>query len=113
MDDSVEEVTAIAVAILLTIKVCAAEVPPPGTGLTTVTKDVVGVARSDARMVAVSIVFEINVVVLTEPFHRTEEEALKFAPVSVSVKPLLPAIAEAGERTVRDGAGFEKAAAAE
>lgn len=92
-----------------TVNVWALEVPPPGAGFTTVTADVVAVVRSDVRIAAVSVVIETNVVVRAEPSHRTEEEALKFVPVSVSVKPLLPAVVEVGEMLVVVGTGFETA----
>jgi hypothetical protein len=44
--------TVIEVAILFIVKFCAADVPPPGVGLKTVTADVVGVVRSEVRMAA-------------------------------------------------------------
>jgi hypothetical protein len=57
-------------------------------------------------MAAVRVELETNAVARAEPFHRTEEEALKFVPVTVSVKPLLPAVVDDGERDVTAGRGF-------
>jgi len=88
------------------VKVCEPDVPPPGAEFTTVTADVVGVVRSEVRMAAVSVVLETNVVARAEPFHWTEEEATKFVPVNVSVKPLLPAVVEVGAIEVRTGTGL-------
>src|SRR6267378_4608570 len=39
---------------LVTLNVCAAEVPPPGAGVTTVTDAIAAVARSEAGIAAVS-----------------------------------------------------------
>jgi hypothetical protein len=75
-------------------------------GFTTVTADVVGVVRSDVRIAAWSVVVETNVVVRLEPFHWTVEEALKFVPVKVRVKPLLPNVVLVGEREARVGTGL-------
>lgn len=83
-----------------------ADVPPPGVGFVTVIADVVGVVRSDVRMVACRVVLDTNTVVRDEPFHFAEEEALKFVPISVRVKPLLPAVVEVGEIAARTGAGL-------
>jgi hypothetical protein len=52
------------------------------------------------------VVLDTNVVVLDEPFHRTEEEASNPAPVNVNVKPLLPAVVEVGEIEVSVGEGL-------
>jgi len=94
------------VPVFVTVKVCEPDVPPPGAEFTTVTADVVGVVRSEVRMAAVSVVLETNVVARAEPFHWTEEEATKFVPVNVSVKPLLPAVVEVGAIEVRTGTGL-------
>lgn len=40
------------------------------------------------------------------PFHWTEEDALKFVPVSVRVNPTLPAVVEVGEREPSIGMGL-------
>ena len=49
---------------------------------------------------------ETNVVTLVDPFHWTEEDVLKFVPVSVSVKPLLPKVVDVGEMEARVGIGL-------
>src|SRR5436189_228988 len=56
---------------LFTVNVCAAEVPPPGAGVTTVTCGVPAAATSAAAMAAVSWVALTNVVVRVAPFHLT------------------------------------------
>ena len=56
---------------LLIVKVLAAEVPPPGAGLNTVTLAVPGVAISVFRIDALTWVGETKVVVRLAPFHRT------------------------------------------
>ena len=88
------------------MKVCAADVPPPGVGFTTVTAAVVEVVRSDVRIAAVSDELETNVVVRELPFHWTWDVEIKLLPVSVSVNPKLPAVVELGEMAVRTGNGF-------
>ena len=66
---------------LLIVKVCPPDVPPPGAGLNTVTLAVPALAISAAVMLACRDVAETNVVVRSEPFHRTIEPAMKFVPV--------------------------------
>src|SRR2546421_11473025 len=73
------------------VNVCGLEVPPPGAGLNTVTGAVPAVARSLAEIVAVSWVLLPYVVARSAPFHRTMDDATKFVPVTVSVKPGPPA----------------------
>ena len=55
---------------------------------------------------ALSVELEIKVVARLAPFHRTEEDALKFVPVRVSVKPLFPAFVEVGEIEESVGTGL-------
>src|SRR5256885_4805646 len=69
---------------LFTVNVCAAEVPPPGAAVTTVTCGFPAVARSDAGIAAVSWVALTNVVVRAAPFQRTLEPLTKPLPVTVS-----------------------------
>ena len=45
-------------------------------------------------------------VVLSAPFHRTFDVAMKLLPVTVRVKADPPAVAELGERVVRAGTGL-------
>jgi hypothetical protein len=61
---------------------------------------------SAARIVAVNCVAEPNVVALSVPFHRTTELLMKLEPVTVSVNPAPPAIAEVGLILVRPGTGL-------
>ena len=90
------------------MNVSAAEVPPPGAGLNTVTCAVVpAVVMSDAGIDAVTRVAETNVVVRSAPFQRTTEPDTNPVPFTVSVNAPLPAAAEDGERDVNAGTGFE------
>jgi len=89
-----------------TVKIWLFDVPPPGAPFTTVTAAVVATVRSEVSIEAARVVVETKVVVLAKPFHRTEEEALKFVPVSVSAKPLLPAVVDVGEMEVKVGTGL-------
>src|SRR6266404_66681 len=65
---------------LFTVNVCAAEVPPPGAGVTTV-----------------SCVALTNVVVRVAPFQRTLEPLTKLVPLTVSVDAAPPTPALEGE----------------
>jgi hypothetical protein len=78
---------AIVGAGLLIVNVNPPDVPPPGAGLTTVTIAVPPAARSTAVMAACKLVLDTNVVVRALPFQSTVEDDMKFAPVTVSVKP--------------------------
>ncbi len=86
--------------------VCAFEVPPPGVPVNTVTDAVPAVAISAAVIVAVNWFAEPKLVVRLLPFQRTVEPLMKSLPLTVSVKPALPAIADDGERPVVAGTGF-------
>src|SRR5258708_7171592 len=90
---------------LVTLNVCAAEVPPPGAGVTTVTDAIAAVARSEAGMAAVSWVALTKVVVRAAPFQRTPEALTKLLPFTVSVNAAPPTLALEGESDVSDGAG--------
>jgi hypothetical protein len=87
-------------------KVIAADVPPPGVGLNTVTEALPAALISLAEIAAVSCVLLTNVVVRSAPFQRTFEEEMNEEPVTVSVKSGPPATALLGEREVKTGAGF-------
>jgi len=87
------------------VNVSAAEVPPPGNGLNTVTKMAPPVARSPVGTTAVTSVALTNVVVNATPFQSTTVPAKKFVPVSVSVKAALPAFAVVGESRPKVGNG--------
>jgi hypothetical protein len=93
---------------LLTVKVSAPDTPPPGAGVETETWAVPAVAMSAAVMAACRLVPETKVVARALPFHSTLEDDMKFAPVTVSVKPAPPATTELGftEPIARDGLGL-------
>src|SRR5258708_2049878 len=91
---------------LLTVKVCAVEVPPPGAGLNTVTCDVPAAAMSLAGIAAVSWVELTDVVIRFAPFQRTTEPFTKLLPFTVKVNAAPPAIAPPGFRLVVLGSGL-------
>src|SRR5207237_5724910 len=91
---------------LFTANVCAADVPPPGAGVITVTCGVPAVAMSAAGIAAVSLVALTNVVVRATPFHCTVLADTKPLPFTVSVKAAPPAVAVAGDSDVSTGAGL-------
>ena len=87
------------------VSVRAAEVPPPGNGLNTVTKMAPPLVRSPAGTMAVTCVALTIVVVNATPFHSTTVPAKKFVPVSVSVNAAPPAFAVVGESEPKVGNG--------
>jgi len=91
---------------LLMVNVWAADVPPPGAGVTTVTEAVPAVAISVAGTIAVSWAEDINVVASGEPFQSAVEAAEKFDPFKVNVNCAPPAVVEAGLIELRTGAGL-------
>ena len=72
----------------------------------TVTGTVPAAAISVAGIVAVSCVLLPNVVERSAPLHRTTDAAMKFVPVSVSVKAGPPTVALDGAIELNVGAGF-------
>jgi len=80
------------------VKIAAAEVPPPGPGVTTVTIAVPPVTMSAVVMAACRLVLETNVVARALPFHSTVEEDTKSVPLTVSVNAAPPAVVELGFR---------------
>ena len=52
------------------------------------------------------MLLEMNVVTRDDPFHCTDDDAIKLLPVRVRVKPTLPAVVDVGEMAVRVGAGL-------
>jgi hypothetical protein len=88
------------------VNVRALEVPPPGAGLNTVTWTVPAAAISEAEIAAVSCVEDINVVVRFDPFQRTIEPATKLVPLTVSVNPAPPEVADVGLKLEVVGAGL-------
>src|SRR5262249_31308977 len=89
-----------------TMKGSVLDSPPPGAGLKTFTLAVPAAATSGARICAVSCVLLTNVVARSPPFHRTTALGAKFAPLTVSANPELPAIIESGLRLVSLGIGL-------
>jgi hypothetical protein len=72
---------------LVTSKNTAFDLPPPGAGVVTVTKAVVGLATSEARITARNCELLTKVVVRALPFHLTTEPAENPVPFTVRVKP--------------------------
>ena len=93
---------------LLIVNVLAADVPPPGVGVNTVTDAVPAVAMSAAVIWACSWPWLTKVVVRLLPFHRTTEVIAKLLlfEVAVRVKAAPPAVTLVGEIELRVGAGF-------
>jgi hypothetical protein len=90
----------------VTVKFIGEVVPPPGAGLVTVTASMPVEAMLEAGMAAVNCV-ELTKVVATAPPKLTVEDALKFVPLTVSVKAAPPAAALFGEMLMTDGVGFD------
>src|SRR2546426_72256 len=91
---------------LLTENVCAADVPPPGVGVSTVTGTLAAVAMSAAAIAAVNWVALTKVVVRAAPFQRTVEPLVKPVPLTVSVKAAPPTCALVGDRLETVGTGL-------
>jgi hypothetical protein len=89
-----------------TVKVCAPDVPPPGAGFTTVMESVPPTVMSTAGMVIVMVVLDTNVVANGAPLKSTVDDALKFVPVTVSVKLFPPAVVDVGETELVVGTGL-------
>jgi hypothetical protein len=94
------------VGTALIVNVCAFDVPPPGVGFTTVTEAEPAVATREAGTVAVSWVAETNVVASAVPFQFTVEVETKLVPLTVKVKPPLPAVTQVGLIDVVVGTGL-------
>jgi hypothetical protein len=91
---------------LFTLKVAADDVPPPGAGLVTVTLNVPDVARSAARIAAVTCVPLTNVVARGEKLKFTTEVDTKPVPFTASVNAAPPSTAFNGEIVVIAGTGL-------
>jgi len=91
----------------VTVKVTAADVPPPG--VFTVMESEPGVLVSPAVKVAVNWVTLTKLVLRPTPFTWTTDELTKFEPVAVIVTGPLPATALVGEiaLSVGDGGGAD------
>jgi hypothetical protein len=88
------------------VNVTELDVPPPGDGLNTVTAALPALAMSLAGIDAVSWLALRKVVERFEPFQRTTELEMKALPLTVSVNPAAPAIADVGLMLVMFGTGF-------
>jgi hypothetical protein len=102
----VGEMLVVVGAGLFTVKVCVPEVPPPGPGFTTVIESVPPTAIFPAGTVMLIVVLEMNVVTNGMPLKSMVDDALKFVPVTVSVKLGPPAVVDVGEMEVAVGAGL-------
>jgi hypothetical protein len=91
---------------LVMVKVTAFEVPPPGAGLVNVTPTISTEAIAVAGMAAVNFVALTNVVGTAFPPKLTIEAAMKFVPLTVSVKAGPPAAALFGDIVLIVGAGL-------
>jgi len=91
---------------LLTVKVCAFDVPPPGVALRTVIEKVPAEVTSEAGIDAVSWVVLTKVVVRFDPLKRTVDPETKLVPLTVSVKIASPAFLDVGEILVVAGTGL-------
>ena len=88
------------------MKFTAFDVPPPGAGFKTVTGNTPAAAMSLAGIEAVSWEALPKFVGRFMPLHRTTEPEMKLLPLTVSVKPASPAVAEFGLRLLMAGMGF-------
>lgn len=102
----VGEIEVVVGAGLLTVKVCAFEVPPPGAGLETVMLNVPAPVKSDDGIEAVNCVELTKVVVRAPTAKLTTEVDTKLVPLTVIVKVLSPTIFDVGEIEVVVGAGL-------
>ncbi len=80
------------------------DVPPPGDGVCTVTAAVPAVVTSLAGTLAVNCVELTNCVVNAVFLQYAEEAPVNPDPLMVSANCALPALVEAGDKLVKDGA---------
>jgi hypothetical protein len=90
----------------VTRKLRAADVPPPGPGLKTVTAADVETARSADVSCAESWTLLTNTAARLAPFHKTVELLTKPEPKTLNVRPGVPAVALDGEIEANPGTGF-------
>jgi hypothetical protein len=91
---------------LFTVKLTAAEVPPPGDGFSTVSFAAMPFAKSVAGIVACKLEDETKVVARAEPFHSMAEEEMKPEPATVTAVAASPAVAEDGVTEATVGVAF-------
>jgi len=94
------------VVVPCTVNITTFDIPPPGEGLVTVTTSGPATAWSDAYMVAANWVGDTNVVGRDSPLKLTTEPDMNPDPLTVNVKPPLPAIEEIGEMLEINGMGL-------
>jgi hypothetical protein len=88
------------------VKVAAAETPPPGTGLATVTFTEPALARSAAVNAMVSWVALCTVVGRGLPANEAMELCRNPVPVTTTLRAPLPAVTDGGESEVIEGTGL-------
>ena len=91
---------------LLTAKICASEVPPPGAGLNTVILNVPAVVKSLAGMMAVNCLLLTKDVVRSEPLNRTTDPDTKFVPLTIIANSASFTVLLVGEMLLKVGAGL-------
>ena len=106
LEGASEVIVGAGVPALTIVKVWAADVPPPGVGLNTVTARLPALARSAVLIVASSSEGDTYVVARFAPSQRTIESVVKPLPQTTRVSPLSPAFACVGERAAVVGAGL-------
>src|SRR6185295_19178669 len=89
---------------LLTVKLTALDVPPPGAGLKTTTGNVPPVATAAAGIRAVNCELETKLVDTSSPLKRTTEEPVKPEPLTTKSTTPLPATVVSGLMLVMRGA---------
>ena len=90
----------------LTLNDIAVETPPPGVGFVTVTCAVEMAAISAPVMLAVNLLDDVKVVVLSDPFQRTTEAGTNPLPFTVKVNAWPPTIALSGDRDAMAGTPY-------
>jgi len=85
------------------VNLSAEDVPPPGDGLTTLTRPDPAAVRSATGMMALNCVEATQVVVSGEPFHSTTAPSRKFEPEAIRLISKEPAFADVGEMEERVG----------
>jgi hypothetical protein len=88
------------------VKVNAADLPPPGIGLLTLTLLTAGLRRSAAGIAIRSFLELTKTVVRCEPFQSATDPGTKFDPVIVTQVLLPGATALLGDKEEAVGAGF-------
>src|SRR5262245_2474615 len=93
----------------MTVNSVAADVPPPGAGVTTVIGQAPATARSAADSVASNCVELTNVVGRGDPFHASTDDDVNLLPSTWTVTGAEPATADVGDIDATTGAGLIEA----